>query len=78
MKPKKYRLPRAMSLVKFREEGVPPDIRVKYPFVKGQAYLFLGEIKNMPGHCALLDTKSDKNFIGYHPDNFVELTEEEV
>jgi hypothetical protein len=44
----------------------------------GRVYLFLGEIRNMPGHCAVVDVKSGRTIVGYHSDTFVELTAEEV
>jgi len=52
----------------------PPEIaKSAYkgtPLVDGQEYLFLGEIKNMPGHGIFVDQKSGKTLFGYHMDNF--------
>ena len=75
---KKIKMPRKMSLVKFDFDDVPTDYHKSYPFTKGGAYLFLGEIVNMPGHCVLVCSKTGQTFVGYHTDNFIELTEEEA
>lgn len=73
---KKQKKPRQLSLVKFDTTRLTHDELRQYPFAKGQSYLFLGEIPNMPGHCVVeLDGKI---VWGYHTDNFIELTEEEV
>ena len=61
-------IPRALSLV---VHGEPPPPGVD-PY-----FIFLGEIPNMPGHCAVL--RSDgKTEIGYHTGDFRELTANEV
>lgn len=36
----------------------------------GEEYLFLGEIKNMPGHGSFVDSKTGATFYGYHLENF--------
>jgi hypothetical protein len=69
--------PRKLSLVKFDYDSVPEQYHAAYPFVKGKAYLFLGEIVNMPGHCAVVADDEVVKF-GYHTENFVELTEDEA
>lgn len=49
--------------------------------MKVPTLLFLGEIPNMRGHCVVIGQamgNSPKMLIGYHTDNFRELTEEEV
>jgi len=38
----------------------------------------MGEIVNMPGHCILLGTLTNKMYMGYHCDEFEEIPEEEV
>ena len=45
-----------------------------YPFENDEHMLFLGEIEDMPGHCAVVN-RSGKVFWGYHTDNFRDLTE---
>jgi hypothetical protein len=43
-----------------------------YPFKNGEILLFLGEIENCPGHCAVAD-KNGKVHWMYHTNNFVEV-----
>jgi len=73
--------PVPMSVVRFSLEGLPPAIRKKharqYPFKEGEHLLFLGEIVGMPGHCVVVNKKGHTLW-GYHTDNFVQLTEEEL
>ena len=71
------RVPRKLSLVKFDASRVARGSRRKYPFRAGAAYVFFGEIPNMPGHCVVADRRSGQIYSGYHTDNFVELTEDE-
>jgi hypothetical protein len=68
----------SLSLVKFRAPRLPRGSRRKYPFRAGAAYVFFGEIPNMPGHCVVADYRSGQIHSGYHTDNFVELREEEA
>lgn len=49
----------------------------KYPFDNNEVVLFLGEIKNMEGHCIVVK-KNGKVLWGYHTDNFEALTEDEI
>jgi hypothetical protein len=72
------RVPRKLSLVKFDASRLPPGSRRKYPFRAGAAYVFFGEIPNMPGHCVVGDHHSGRIYSGYHTDNFVEHREEEA
>jgi hypothetical protein len=76
-KKKINKVPRKLSLVKFDYDSVRAEDRHYYPFKEGKAYLFLGEILNMPGHCAVVGDNERVRF-GYHTDNFVELTEDET
>ena len=64
--------PRRLSLVRFI--GSTDD----YPFNPDRTYIYLGDLANMPDHCAIADPFTDRIHSGYHTDNFVELTEEEV
>jgi hypothetical protein len=58
----------------------PPD-HAKETYVKhgqlriGEEYLFLGEVKNMPGHGIFVEPKTGKTFCGYHTENFYLLME---
>jgi len=45
--------------------------------IKGNTYIFLGEIPNMLGHCVISD-KSGKILFGYHLENFTEIPEDET
>jgi len=72
------KIPRKLSLVRFDIARLPRGFRHKYPFRAGVAYIFLGEIPNMPGHCVVADHGSGKIYSGYHTDNFVELRKDET
>ena len=69
--------PRQCSLVRFDFDGLPVEYHSQYPFTRKAVYVFLGEIPNMPEHCAVAD-KAGRIYSCYHTDDFVELTEEEV
>jgi diadenosine tetraphosphate (Ap4A) HIT family hydrolase len=47
-------------------------------FPEKDIYVFLGDIPNMPGHCVVLNHRTGKVYSGYHTENFVELSEDEV
>ena len=68
---------RQYALVKFDYDDVPKKYHSLYPFEKDKAYIFLGEIVQMPGHCIVIDIKTGQIFSAYHTDNFIELTEDE-
>jgi hypothetical protein len=55
-----------------------PHERRKLPFKPAKAYLFLGEIPNMPGHCVVADIKTGRLLTGYHTSNFVEVPDDET
>ena len=46
--------------------------------LKEKAFVFLGEIPNMPEHCVIAGHESGKILSGYHIANFIELSEDEV
>lgn len=49
-----------------------------HPFLKKeQAFLYLGEIPNMLGHCAVVGHNTGRVYSGFHIDDFREFTEEE-
>lgn len=66
--------PRQYALVRFAFEQLPEG-EWGYPFSKDHRYIFLGEIPNMGGHCIVMDDKG-KHYVGFHTENFVELSEE--
>ena len=49
----------------------------QYPFQDGEMLLYLGEIENMRGHCIVVNRKG-KVFWGFHTENFVIPTEDEI
>lgn len=49
----------------------------QYPFELGERVLFLGEIKQMPGHCIVVN-KAGRVLWGYHTDDFREPKENEL
>jgi len=77
---KKIKIPRKLSLVKLSDYVTDEMIKeYEYPFKKSKIYVFLGEIVNMQGHCVVVEYKANHTvYSGYHTDNFVELSEEEV
>lgn len=68
--------PRTLSLIKIAEH-VSSEQRKYYEFAKETSLVFLGEIPNMPGHCVIIG-RSGKTYIGYHIDDFRELTGDET
>ena len=75
---KKWKEPRQYSIVKFDFETLPKSFHNKYPFKRDKLYVYFGEIANMAGHCVVADYKTGKIFSGYHTENFIELSEDEV
>jgi len=75
-------VPRLNSLVKFDKKGLTEKDIEFYPeeFKKQSCLVYLGEIPNMPGHCIVMSFERYDHAIytGYHTDNFVELTEDEL
>ena len=56
---------------------LPKGYKDRYPFKDGDAVCFLGELENMPGHVVVV-TKDGKVHWGFHDENFLEPTEEEL
>jgi hypothetical protein len=75
--PKKLRIPRQYSLVKFLMENISPEYRKNYPFRADRPYVFFGDIPNMPGHCIVADHRTGKLYSGYHTENFLEIPQDE-
>ena len=64
------------QLVKFYLPN-PKDAK-DYPLFKiDEILLFLGEIKQMPGHCIVVN-HAGRVLWGYHTSNFVEPSEDEI
>lgn len=56
----------------------PENVKASYTFGPlriGAEYLFLGEVKNMPGHGIFVDYKSGQTLYGHHTENFYLLME---
>lgn len=51
--------------------------KAEYPWKTGEIVVFMGEIKQMPGHCVIA-THDGMVHWGYHTEDFVEPTEDEV
>ena len=88
----KRKIPRQNSICRFTLGEAEAKYAHEYPFKIGERVLFLGEIPNMAGHCIIVSgwkrSIKDANEVpvlqscdityGWHTDNFVELTEDEV
>ncbi len=69
------------SLVKFDFDSIPRSVHLKpkdYPFTSSGVYVFLGEIVQMPGHCIVINMTTGHTYCGYHTENFIALTEDEL
>jgi hypothetical protein len=71
-------IPRNLSWVKLKKMEEEYYVHYKKKLGKDRFLLFLGEIVNQPGHCVLFDPDKNKHHIGYHTDNFVEMSVEEI
>jgi hypothetical protein len=58
------------TLVRFDFDNCPVNFHSGYPFVRDEVLLFLGEVRQMPGHCVVA-TKDGRVVWGYHTENFV-------
>ncbi len=52
-------------------------VKYKYPFHFNDTVFVFGEIYHMPDHCVFV-TKDGKTYFGYHTDNFIKLTDDEI
>jgi hypothetical protein len=68
------------SMVKFDYETMPKQYWDDYlkTFPKDEVFVFMGELEQMRGHCILCNYKTGKMICGYHTDNFITLTDDEV
>ena len=64
------------TLIRFDYDSVPLEYHSQYPFTRKDVFLFLGEVRQMPGHCVVA-TKDGRVVWGYHTENFVVVAEEE-
>jgi hypothetical protein len=70
--------PRPLSMVKIREEQLKNFKSDSQLFQEKDLLVYLGEIPNMMGHGIFLGYHSGRAYCGYHPEEFVELSEEEI
>lgn len=71
---------RPLSWVKLNTSWMTKEQIEGYIEVFGRAdfLLYMGEIPNQRGHCVIFNQDTGKMHVGYHIENFVEMTEEEV
>ena len=67
-----------MTLCKFNYKDLPSSYHSMYPFTEKDNFIYLGDIENMVGHCVVIETKSGRVFSGYHTEQFIELTDDEI
>jgi len=48
------------------------------PFGEDDRFLFVHEINGMPGHVWIIGLTTGKNYIGFHEENFVEVSDKEL
>jgi hypothetical protein len=65
------------TLIRFDFQAVPVQYHRGYPFIDNEVLLFLGEVRQMPGHCVVA-TKDGRVVWGYHTENFVIVPKEEA
>jgi len=79
---KKTRKPRKNSFVKFDFESMPKEYHTQYEIFRNNVLIYFGKIPNMPGHGIFMEMKTESKInrfhIGYHIENFVELSEDET
>jgi hypothetical protein len=68
------------TMVKFDYENLPKEYFEIYGklFPKDETFVFMGELTQMPGHCILCNYNTGKIICGYHIENFIPLTREEL
>lgn len=66
------------KLVKFNFKDLPVEYHRCYPFTENDVFILLGEIHNMEGHCVITNQRTGQIYSGYHTENFVELTDDEI
>jgi len=67
---------RVNTLIRFDFDNVDSKYHNQYPFTRKDVLLFMGEVEQMPGHCAVA-TKDGRVLWGYHTENFVVISEDE-
>jgi hypothetical protein len=70
-------MPRFLSYVKLSPAGLR-SAHYEPEWDGDDVFVWFGEISNMPMHCVVMKKETGKFYTGWHCDNFVELTSEEV
>jgi len=78
MKHNPNRVPRVNSLVRYADWYINWANGNGLKFTAQDQFIYLGEIPNMKGHCIAVRQHDGKMMIGYHIENYVELTEDET
>lgn len=65
------------TLCKFDFETLPIEYHSQYPFTTNDVFVYLGDIKQMRGHCVVIRLKDNQIFTCCHTDNFIEIPEDE-
>ncbi len=65
------------ELVAFMDNDLDEESLKLYPFQPNEVVVFLGEIKQMPGHC-IVAKKDGRVIWGYDVDNFRKVKKDEV
>lgn len=67
------------TLVKFDYESLDAEYYKYYldKFPVNEVFVFIGELKQMPGHCVVCNYRTGKIISGYHTADFVPLTEDD-
>jgi hypothetical protein len=78
-RPKWIGQPRPLAWVK-----IDPSMEAKYidhykqKFGRTDFLIYMGEIPNQLGHCIIFTQDDGKMHVGYHIENFVEMTDDET
>lgn len=67
-----------LDLVRFDFDNIPIEYHKQYPFTNKDVFVMLGEIRGMSGHCVVAHSKTGQIHTGFHIDNFIPLTKEEL
>jgi len=81
---KKAMEPRPSAMVKITNDyrksllGIPnPTLTIKQ-MLDESYFIYIGEIPQMKGHCTVMGKEGGVVYTGYHIEDFVELTDEEI
>ena len=47
-------------------------------FMANESFVYIGEVVQMPGHIICAGVQDGKVYVGFHDDDFVELTDDEA